>query len=229
MVVFEGGAAAKAHYRTFSMRYEGGADDFARIREALGRRFARLDQPDGDPSFSARPGLVVIDGGKGQLSAGIAGMREAGVTDVPVVSLAKREEEVYLPGRSEPVLIPRSSPGLRLLQQARDEAHRFALRHHRSKRGRGMTESILDALPGVGPARKGAILRHFGSPERFLQATRDDLAGVPGLPPRVARDIYERLHKTASPRGGEPPALHDDGDGPEDREGEASMAGERWS
>jgi excinuclease ABC subunit C len=199
MVVFEGGAPAKSHYRTFTMRYEGGADDFARMREALQRRFARLSDPGDDPSFAARPGLVVIDGGKGQLGAALAGMRDAGAGDVPVVSLAKRQEEVFLPGRSEPLLLDEGSSALRQLQQVRDEAHRFALRHHRGRRGRGMTESVLDALPGVGPARKAALLRHFGSTERFLAASREELAAVPGVPAKVARDVYDRLHKTAGP------------------------------
>ena len=200
MVVFEGGAPASAHYRTFTMRHEGGPDDFARMGEALGRRFRRLAEPDGDPSFAARPGLVVVDGGKGQLSAAVAAMRGAGAGDVPVVSLAKRQEEVFLPGRPDPLLLEDGSAPLRLLQHVRDEAHRFALRHHRGRRGRGMTTSVLDALPGVGPARKAALLRHFGSPERFLAASREELSAVPGLPPKVARDIYERLHKTAAPR-----------------------------
>jgi excinuclease ABC subunit C len=200
MVVFEGGAPSKAHYRTFTMRYEGGPDDFARMEEALRRRFARMADPDDDPSFAARPGLVVIDGGKGQLGAALAGMREAGAGDVPVVSLAKRQEEVFRPGRPEPLLLDPGSAALRLLQHVRDEAHRFALRHHRGRRGRGMTESVLDALPGVGPARKAALLRHFGSPERFLAASRDELAAVPGVPAKVAREVYDHLHKTAGPQ-----------------------------
>ncbi|WP_217913181.1 excinuclease ABC subunit UvrC [Miltoncostaea marina] len=201
MVVFEGGAPAKSHYRTFTMRYEGGPDDFTRMREALRRRFARLLDPGDDPSFAARPGLVVIDGGKGQLAAAMAGMREAGVGGVPVVSLAKQREEVFRPGRPEPLLLDEGSSALRVLQHVRDEAHRFALRHHRGRRGRGMTESVLDALPGVGPARKAAILRHFGSADRFLAASREELEAVPGVPAKVARDVYDRLHRTAAPGG----------------------------
>jgi excinuclease ABC subunit C len=161
--------------------------------------------PGDDPSFAARPGLVVIDGGKGQLGAAIAGMRSAGVEDVPVVSLAKKREEVFRPGRPEPLLLDEGSSALRVLQHIRDEAHRFALRHHRGKRDRGMTQSVLDALPGVGPARKGAILRHFGSIERFLSASREELEAVPGVPSKVARDVYDRLHKTAGPREGAAP------------------------
>jgi excinuclease ABC subunit C len=132
-------------------------------------------------------------------------MTAAGAGDVPVISLAKREEEVFLPGRSEPLRLPRDSAGLRLLQQIRDEAHRFALRHHRQRRGQGMTTSLFDGLPGVGPARRRAILRHFGSPERFLEATREELEAVPGLPPRVAARVHEHLHKTAAPRDASAP------------------------
>jgi len=206
MVVFEDGAPAKSHYRTFTMRYDGGPDDFTRMQEALRRRFTRLLDPEDDPSFAARPGLVVIDGGKGQLAAAMEGMREAGVSGVPIVSLAKKREEVFRPGRSDPLLLDEGSSALRVLQHIRDEAHRFALRHHRTKRGRGMTESVLDALPGVGPARKAAILRHFGSTDRFLSASREELEAVPGVPSKVARDVYDRLHRTAGPREAAPVA-----------------------
>src|SRR5262249_38919784 len=133
MAVFEQGVPAPAAYRSFTMRDAGGADDFARMEEAVTRRFARLAGEDSDDSFGARPGLVVIDGGKGQLAAALRGMAAAGV-EVPVVSLAKREEEVFAPGRPDPVDLPPDSAGLRLLQQVRDEAHRFALRHHRTRR-----------------------------------------------------------------------------------------------
>ena len=217
MVVFEGGAPARPGYRTFSMRYEGGPDDFARMEEALARRFARLAAGDDDPSFGARPGLVVIDGGKGQLAAALRGAAAAGVDDVPMVSLAKRREEVFRPGRPEPLLLAEGSPALRLLQQVRDEAHRFALRHHRGRRERGMTEGLLDRLPGVGPARKRAILRHFGSPERFLDASREELAAVPGLPPKLARELYDRLHRLGGPGA---PELRRGPTGDEEREAE---------
>jgi len=202
MVVFEGGAPAKSHYRTFTMRHDGGPDDFARMEEALTRRFARMTPGEQDPSFAARPGLVVIDGGKGQLGAALAGIREAGAEGVPVVSLAKKREEVFRPGRPDPLLLDPASAALRVLQHIRDEAHRFALRHHRGRRGRGMTESVFDALPGVGPSRKAALLRHFGSADRFLAASREELEAVPGVPSKVARDVYDHLHKTAAPGGG---------------------------
>lgn len=195
MVVFEGGAPSKAHYRNFTMQFDGGQNDFARMHEALRRRFARLADPGDDLSFGSRPGLIVIDGGKGQLSAALAGMAEAEAPDVPVIGLAKQREEVFLPGRSTPLLLPETSPGLRVLTQIRDEAHRFALRHHRNARGRGMTRSLIDALPGVGPVRRKAILTHFGTPDRVALATREELEGVPGLPPKVAREIWEHLHR----------------------------------
>jgi len=201
MVVFENAAPAKAHYRTFGTRIEGGPDDFARIEEAITRRFRRLAEGDDDPSFSRRPGLVLIDGGRGQLAAAVRGMAAAGVEDIPIASLAKRYEEVYVPGSPDPVDIPDASPAKRVLQAIRDEAHRFALKNHRGRRGRAMTGSVLDSLPGIGPTRRAAILKHFGSPERFLEASPDEIAAVPGLPRRLAQDVYDRLHKTVSPEG----------------------------
>ena len=144
----------------------------------------------------------MIDGGKGQLGAAQAGMAAAGVEGVPIVSLAKKREEVFRPGRPDRLLLDEGSAALRVLQHIRDEAHRFALRHHRGRRDRGMMESVFDALPGVGPSRKAALLRHFGSADRFLAASREELEAVPGVPSKVARDVYDRLHKTAAPGGG---------------------------
>lgn len=198
MTVMLGGAPARAHYRTFTMRHDGGPDDFARMAEAIGRRMARLADGDGDVSLGARPSLVVIDGGKGQLGAARTAMLDAGI-DVPMVGLAKRMEEVFVPGRADPLLMPDDSPGLRVLQQIRDEAHRFALRHHRSRRGKGMTASAMDGLPGIGPVRRRALLQHFGSLERVLAASREELAAAPGLPAKVSRDLFEHIHKTGSP------------------------------
>jgi excinuclease ABC subunit C len=205
MVVFEGGAPKKSDYRRFKVRdLNGRQDDFAALAEVLSRRMARYtDQrersphdPTHDASFAALPGLIVIDGGKGQLSSGVEALEEFRAEGVPVISLAKRLEEVYLPDRSEPLVLPRSSPALQLLQRIRDEAHRFAIEHHRVRRDRSMRRSILDDLPGIGPARKRALLRHFGSPERFLGASREELESVPGLPGKVARQIHEQLNKT---------------------------------
>jgi excinuclease ABC subunit C len=205
MVVFEGGAPKKSDYRRFKIRTlaEGESDDFAAMAEVLGRRFARWERqadisphdPAYDASFAALPNVVVIDGGKGQLAAGLGplrGFRDRGVT---VVSLAKRIEEVFLPGQAAPLVLDHSTPELQLLQRVRDEAHRFAITHHRGRRDRAMTSSLLDELPGVGPARKRALLAHFGSPEAIVAASSEELQGTPGLPAKVAREIYGRLHR----------------------------------
>jgi excinuclease ABC subunit C len=207
MVVFEGGAPKKSDYRRFKIRALGGRqDDFAAMQEVLSRRMARwLDQrevsphdPEHDASFASLPALIVIDGGKGQLASGVRALEEFMEQGVVVISLAKRLEEIFIPGRSKPILLPRDSHALQLLQRIRDEAHRFALEHHRTRRSDSMTKSVLDELPGVGPARKRTLLRHFGSPERFLGATREELEAVPGLPGKVARRIHEQLHKTGT-------------------------------
>ena len=141
------------------------------------------------------PNLVVIDGGKGQLTAALEAMHEHDLNRVAVIALAKREEEVFVPGRSDPIRLDPHSPGLQLLQRIRDEAHRFALGFHRQRRDAQARESIFDSLQGVGPARRRAILRHFGSPERFLAASQEELEGVPELPAKTARSIYAQLHK----------------------------------
>jgi excinuclease ABC subunit C len=209
MVVFEGGAPKKADYRRFRVWGDtagtpGMPDDFAAMEEVLSRRFARWEQQrdvsphdkDYDPSFAALPNVVVIDGGRGQLAAGLRaleGFRDRGVM---VISLAKRIEEVFIPGRAAPLLLAHDTPELQLLQRVRDEAHRFAITHHRIRRDRAMTASVLDDLPGVGPARKRALLAHFGSPDAVFAASREELAAVPGLPGKLARDMYRELHKT---------------------------------
>jgi excinuclease ABC subunit C len=211
MVVFEGGATKKADYRRFRVRGDrrneksnGGPDDFASMEEVLGRRMNRyLEQADLSPhekdrddSFASLPSLIVIDGGKGQLAAGMRALRPFADLGVTVVSLAKRLEEVYVPGRRAPIDLPADSEASKLLQRVRDEAHRFAIEHHRGRRDRAMTGSVLDELKGVGPARKRALLQHFGSPERFLAASREELEAVPGVPGKVAREIHEQLNRT---------------------------------
>jgi len=169
------------------------------MAEVVSRRFARagvsVADDEYDEGFAAVPNLVVIDGGKGQLSAALAAMQAYDLPRVAVIALAKREEEVFLPGNADPVRLDPSSPALQLLQRIRDEAHRFALGFHRQRRGARAHESILDALPGVGPARKRALLRHFGSPERLLAAAPEDFEGVPGVPAKTGRAIYAALHK----------------------------------
>jgi excinuclease ABC subunit C len=199
MVVFQDAVPKKAHYRKFGIRHEGGQDDFAMMAEVISRRFARATPDaaaaDYDEGFAAIPNLVVIDGGKGQLSAALAAMQKFDLPRVAVIALAKKEEEVFLPGRPGPVVLEPGSAGLQLLQRIRDEAHRFALGFHRQRRDKVARESILDALPGVGPARKRALMRHFGSPERILEATAEELEGVPGVPAKTGRQIYAALHK----------------------------------
>jgi excinuclease ABC subunit C len=197
MVVFQGGRPAKGEYRRFRIRTVEGADDPASMAEVVRRRLERLKV--GDEKFTPAPDLILLDGGKGQLSAVMPVIGEMGVAselpDIPVRSLAKRDEEVFQPGRPEPVLLDRNSPELHLLQRVRDEAHRFANTYHRTLRTKEMTASVLDELPGVGPTRKKKILEHFGTPEAFLDASLEELETVPGLPGKVAREIHARLHK----------------------------------
>jgi excinuclease ABC subunit C len=202
MVVFEGGAAKKSDYRRFGIR-EAVQDDFAAMAEVLSRRMAQYvtqrerspHDREFDESFASVPALIVIDGGRGQLSAGLKELTPFLDLGVTVISLAKRIEEVFMPGRPVPLRLAHDTPELQLLQRVRDEAHRFAVEFHRGRRDRAMTRSILDELPGVGPARKRRILQHFGSPDRFLAASREELEAVPGLPGKVARDIHAYVNK----------------------------------
>jgi excinuclease ABC subunit C len=206
MVVFEGGAPKKSDYRRFRIRdgEEGVPDDFASMNEVLGRRAAQFEKQvekspydsDRDASFAALPNLIVIDGGPGQLSAGLAALEPLRARGVTVISLAKRIEEVFLPGVAEPLRLAHETPELQLLQRVRDEAHRFAITHHRIRRDKAMTESIMDDLPAIGPTRKRALLKHFGSPENVLGATREELEAVPGVPQKIARDLFHHLNKT---------------------------------
>ena len=198
MVVFQDAVPKKAHYRKFGVRGLNGQDDYAALAEVISRRFARLGDAaseEYDESFAAVPNLVVIDGGKGQLAAALQAMQAYDLPRVAVISLAKRIEEVFVPGRPEPIPLERDSTGLHLLQRIRDEAHRFAVGFHRQRRDAKARESIFDTLQGVGPARRRALLRHFGSAERFLAATQEELEGVPGMPAKTARSIYAQLHK----------------------------------
>ena len=218
MVVFEGGVPKKSDYRKFAITSTEGQDDVGGIHEALVRRFTHgafaqraaegaaeaaetggpgLDSRPYDPSFEAVPDLVLIDGGKGQLGAAVAALQTAGLeAAVTVISLAKREEEVFVPWAKDALDLAGDDLGLLLLQRVRDEAHRFALGFHRSRRAAATTHSLLDQLPGIGDKRKRAIMQHFGSPERFLQASREELEAVPGLPGKVAREVHAYVHKT---------------------------------
>jgi excinuclease ABC subunit C len=198
MVVFQDAMPKKAHYRKFGVRGLNGQDDFAAMAEVVSRRFARLRDVTAveyDESFSAVPNLVVVDGGKGQLSAALAAMQAYDLPRVAVIALAKREEEVFVPGAADPIVLDAHSAGLQLLQRIRDEAHRFALGFHRQRRDARSFASLLDELPGVGPVRRRALLRHFGSVDRVVAASPEELEGVPDLPAKTARAIYAQLHK----------------------------------
>jgi excinuclease ABC subunit C len=199
MVVFEDAVAKRGHYRKFAIKGFEGQDDFASMNEVITRRFSRLGADPGseewNESFAATPNLVVIDGGKGQLSAALAAMHELDLPRVAVISLAKRIEEVFVPGRAYPILLPKESPALQLLQRIRDEAHRFAITFHRQRRDAAARTSMFDQLEGVGPVRRRALLQHFGSAERVVEATQEELEGVPGVPAKTARRIYAQLHR----------------------------------
>jgi excinuclease ABC subunit C len=228
MVVFEDGLARKSEYRRFSIRGDDGTDDISAIHEVISRRFRRyleereetgeldvLGDPeadeDQDPAerdaamrqrkFAYPPNLVVVDGGPLQADAASRALTELGIDDVAVCGLAKRLEEVWLPGEEFPVILPRSSEGLYLLQRVRDEAHRFAITYHRQKRSRGLTASALDNVAGLGPARRAALLKRFGSVKRLAAATPEEIATVPGIGPRLALTITAALHEPAVAAG----------------------------
>jgi len=200
MVVLEDGQPRRSQYRRFKVQGVGGQDDFAAMEEVLTRRFqnylADLEKPFEERGrFSYPPSLVLVDGGAGQVSRAVKVLDHFDL-EIPVAGLAKRMEEVYLPGRSDPLRIPRGEDALYLLQRIRDEAHRFAVTYHRKLRGKRMVDSILDDAPGVGAARKKALLRKFGSLKRMRQASQEELAEV--VPAAVAADLYNVLHKEAS-------------------------------
>jgi excinuclease ABC subunit C len=192
MVVFDAGRSDPSAYRRFKIRGDTSeANDVAMMREVLQRRFLR-EAKEG-ARFAKRPDLLIVDGGKPQLSAAVAALEDIGVTGVPVVALAKREEELFVPGWDDPVVLPGGSPSLYLVKRVRDEAHRFAITYHRELRGKAMTASILDEVPGVGPTRKQALVKHFGSVRRLRAATPEEIAQVPGVGRELAADIAEFL------------------------------------
>ena len=220
MVVFEDGLARKSEYRRFVIRTVGGqsgANDVASMHEVITRRFRRLlDERAQDPElgdghgseegpmlvdpdtgrprrFAYVPGLVVVDGGPPQVAAAQRALDELGIDDVPVCGLAKRLEEVWLPGQEDPVVLPRTSEGLYLLQRIRDEAHRFAITHHRSRRSRSMVESALDGVPGLGEVRRSTLLRHFGSLKKLRAASAEEIAALPGFGARTAEAVVSAL------------------------------------
>jgi excinuclease ABC subunit C len=197
MVVFVQGAPLKRDYRRFNVRGLHQPDDFAAMRQVLSRRFRRwqeVDRTKSDTAWAILPDLLLIDGGKGQLGVAVKVLAEFGLSDrVPVAALAKQNEELFVPGRESSIRLPRRSQGLFLVQRVRDEAHRFAISHHRQRRGKVGVASVLDSVPGVGPKRRQALLTAFGSLSNLRQATVDEIAAVPGIPRRVAESVKESL------------------------------------
>jgi excinuclease ABC subunit C len=200
MVVFEDGRPRSDHYRHFRIKFTPGPNDFAMLQEVLRRRLERLESAQrreeadivGDRSFTSRPDLILIDGGRGQLSAALEVMESAGYADIPTFALAKEREEIWAPGRTEPIVQEHNSPGMFLVQRIRDEAHRFAITHHRKVRSRKALTSPLDSVEGIGPARKRALLRHFGSVQAIREAPVDEIVKL-GIPERLAVRLKETL------------------------------------
>jgi excinuclease ABC subunit C len=203
MVVFVKGVPRKSDYRRFKIRTVDGADDYAMLREVLQRRLKKLSEDtrgiehkpkNKEPSgWTLRPDLMIIDGGKGQLNAVLDTMKEHHVEDIPVVGLAKTYEELFVPGRSAPVVLPEGSQGLFLVQRIRDEAHRFAVEYHRKLRSKSAVTSALEDVPGIGPRRRQALIRHFGSIDAVTQAEIEELVSVPGMNRPAAEKIKEYL------------------------------------
>ena len=186
LVFFSGGQPLKSRYRRFKIRETEGIDDFAMMKECLERYYSRLRDEDQLPAD-----LVVVDGGAGQLSVGVKTLHRYGFVETAIVGLAKREEEIYLPGAAEPVQLPRSSEALKLLQRIRDEAHRFAITYHRKLRGKETLQSVLDEIPGIGRVKRRSLLAQFGSAEAVGNASPEDLARVPGIGESDVRRIVE--------------------------------------
>lgn len=195
MVVFEDAKPKKTDYRKFAIKTVEGANDFASMNEVVGRRFKRLQNPDatGAAGWSAWPDLVIIDGGKGQLNAALEALDALDVRNMAIVGLAKRNEELFLPGRSDPVILPRDSQALYLVQRVRDEAHRFALTYHRQKRTTAGLKSGLDDVRGIGPKRKKQLIQHFGSVKQMKAATVEEIAAAPGMTRQLAEQIKSTL------------------------------------
>jgi excinuclease ABC subunit C len=217
MVVFEDGLPRKSEYRRFVIRHVDGQNDVAAMHEVITRRFRRLlddrrsltggeraeDEEEGplliDPTtgaprkFAYAPSLVVVDGGPPQVAAAARALDELGISDVALCGLAKRLEEVWLPDSDDPVILPRTSEGLYLLQRLRDEAHRFAITHHRERRSKSMVESVLDQVPGLGEVRRKLLLNHFGSLKKLRAATVEEIAAVPGFGMKTAIGIKQAL------------------------------------
>lgn len=204
MVVMEDGLPKKSDYRRFKVKTVGGNDDYAAMEEVLTRRFSALLKERSDPfgesggktrKFSYPPNLLLIDGGKGQLNVAVRVLEELGLDDeIPVASLAKQFEEVYLPGQADPIRLPRQSEGLYLLQRIRDESHRFAITFHRERRSKSMTVSVLDDIAGLGPARKKRLIKELGGVEKVKVTAIEKLKSLTWLPDDVAQAVYEKIH-----------------------------------
>jgi excinuclease ABC subunit C len=193
MVVLEKGWPKPAHYRRFRIKTVAGADDYAMIQETLRRRFKR--SLTGEGTWAIIPDLVLIDGGKGQLNAALEVRQELGLDSIPMVSLAKENEEVFIPGDPQPVYIAKDSPALHILQRARDEAHRFAISYHQKLRHKEAITSALDNIPGIGPRRKKALLKKFGSIEAIKEASSEELSQTEGITLALAQKVKEELVK----------------------------------
>src|SRR6185312_5779936 len=215
LVVFEDGLPRKSDYRHYAIREaagDGRSDDVASIAEVTRRRFYRHLHDTQHPTelapegksrmFAYPPNLYVVDGGAPQVNAASAALEALGVTDVAVIGLAKRLEEVWVPSEPDPVIMPRNSEGLYLLQRVRDEAHRFAITYHRSKRSKRMTASVLDSVPGLGEHRRKALVTHFGSIARLKEATVDQITAVPGIGVATATAVLEALRPDPSGAAG---------------------------
>jgi len=191
MVVFEDGRPAKQGYRRFKTKLGDRNDDFANMRDTLRRRFARsaAGENDGWPV----PDLVILDGGKGQLAEGVGALSDAGLLQIPIAALAKEREELFVPARPDPIVLPRTSQGLYLVQRVRDEAHRFAVTYHQNVRAKRAVRSVLDDVDGVGPAKKRALLRRFGSVRGMREAPVSDLASVTGVGAALAERIKQAI------------------------------------
>jgi len=194
MVVFEKGKSKPAHYRRFRIKTVPGANDYAMLEEVLRRRFKHLGEEKPVPdTWAIVPDLVLIDGGRGQLNAALSALGELGVTSVPVASLAKENEEIYVPRKAKPIILPRRSPGLKLLQRLRDEAHRFALGYYHNVSRRESFISAFDGITGIGPKRRRALLKKFGSVQAIREAPIEEMAATNGMTEKLARKVKESL------------------------------------
>jgi excinuclease ABC subunit C len=202
MVVFQQGIAYKKHYRRFNIKTVQGPDDFASMEEVLRRRFKRWESYHAqndvlkkkDESFSVLPDLIIVDGGKGQLSRAVSVLQEFNLMEkVAVTGLAKQQEELFVPGKSLSILLPRKSQGLYLVQRIRDEAHRFAITAHRNQRGKVSLISRLEAIPGIGPTRRKKLLAYFGSIDKIQSASVEEISKAAKMPPTLAQSLKEFL------------------------------------